>query len=283
MQTSIRLSEGQAQPRAVTPITLVPGTPLSPDEIQQILSRLPAMPVDPAAQVDFRLPANPIPPPRPGATIPQLFPPVTTAGPAAPVESGPLEVLRFSPEGEIPIAPFINITFNQPMVPLTTIAELAAGQVPVQIEPPLAGTWRWLGTKTLTFQSDSKLIDRLPKATEYTATIPAGTKSATGGTLAEPVTWTFTTPPPKMIAQYPYDSPQPLNPVFFVAFDQRIDPGAVLETIQVSAGGRPVSVVLAGQDEIEKEESVSQLVKNALEGRWLAFKATEPLPAATGI
>ena len=42
VQTSIRLSEGQAQPQAVTAITLVPGTPLTPDEIQQVLTRLPA-------------------------------------------------------------------------------------------------------------------------------------------------------------------------------------------------------------------------------------------------
>ena len=39
----------------------------------------------------------------------------------------------------------------------------------------------------MTFEYDSELIDRLPKATEYRVTIPAGTKSATGGTLAETV------------------------------------------------------------------------------------------------
>ncbi len=32
--------------------------------------------------------------------------------------------------------------------------------------------------------------------------------------------------------------PQPLEPLIFIAFDQRIDPAAVLETIQVSAGGQ---------------------------------------------
>jgi hypothetical protein len=56
----------------------------------------------------------------------------------------------------------VNITFNQPMVPLGTLEDLAKEEVPVKLEPDLAGTWRWLGTKTLTFEYDSELIDRLP-------------------------------------------------------------------------------------------------------------------------
>src|SRR5512138_3657564 len=42
-----------------------------------------------------------------------------------------------------------------------------------------------------------------PKATEYRVTVPAGTKSATGGVLAEGVQWTFTTPPPKVLTTSP--------------------------------------------------------------------------------
>ena len=41
------------------------------------------------------------------------------------------------------------------MVPLTTISELAAMDVPVILEPTLTGTWRWIGTKTLTFEYDA--------------------------------------------------------------------------------------------------------------------------------
>lgn len=283
VQTSIRLSEGHAQPQAVTPITLVPGTPLSPDEIRQILTRLPALPVVPANQTDFRLPTDPIPPPRPGATIAQLFPPVIPAGPVVPVESGPLEVLRFSPEGEIPIAPFIDITFNQPMVALTTIADLAAGQIPVQVEPPLAGTWRWLGTRTLNFQYDSTLIDRLPKATRYHVTIPSGTTSATGGILAKAVEWDFTTPPPKVTRTYPDNGPQSRTPLFFIHFDQRIDPAAVLETIRVTAGGQPASLELVSAAALKADKKLNDLLRDAKEGRWLAFRAKETLQADTDV
>jgi uncharacterized protein YfaS (alpha-2-macroglobulin family) len=280
----IGLSEGQSQPQAAEALPLATGEPLSPEEIEQILSRLPALTPVPGEQVEFNLPLDVLPPPRPGETIEETFPPLETGPTPEVVEAGPLKVLRYAPEGEIPIAPFLSVTFNQPMVPLRTLGDLAQADVPVQIEPSLEGTWRWLGTKTLTFQYDSKLIDRLPKATEYRVTVPAGTKSVTGGELAETVTWTFATPPPVVVRTYPYSEiPQPLEPVFFVAFDQRIDPGAVLETIQVMAGGQPVEVVLAKGADIEKDEGVAQLVKNATEGRWLAFRATEPFQPETSI
>ena len=280
---NIQLSEGQSQPQAVEALPVATGEPLSPEEIDQILSRLPALTPAPGEQADFNLPLEVLPPPRPGETIKETFPPLETEPTPGVVEAGPLKVSRFAPEGEIPLAPFVSITFNQPMVPLGTLQDLALADVPVKIEPSLSGTWRWLGTKTLTFQYDSKLIDRLPKATEYRVSVPAGTKSATGGVLAETVTWTFTTPPPVVTTTYPYDTPQPLEPIFFIAFDQRIDPSAVLRTIQVTAGSQPVSLVLANETDIKKDEGASQLVKNAIEGRWLAFRATEPFPPETPI
>ena len=105
------------------------------------------------------------------------------------VEAGPLQVLRYSPEGEIPIAPFVNVTFNQPMVPLATLDDLSDKDVPVIVEPALPGTWRWLGTKTLNFQYESDLIDRMPMATAYQVTIPAGTSSVTGGVANVDQVW----------------------------------------------------------------------------------------------
>ena len=280
----ISLSEGREQPQAFIPLPLVDGDTLTEEEVSQIVSRLPDLPVEELDQTDSNLAQEPIPPPRTGETITSTFPPAATEVP--PVEAGevgPLQVVRYSPEGEISIAPFINVTFNQPMVPLGTLADLAAEQVPVQVEPALQGTWRWLGTKTLTFEYDSDLIDRLPKATEYRITVPAGTRSAVGGVLGETVSWTFTTPPPKMVSSFPNDESQPLEPVIFISFDQRIDPTAVLETIRVIAGDQNVSLELASDADIQANERVSRLVKYAQEGRWLAFKARSPLPADTAI
>ena len=280
---AISLSEGRAQYQEVALLPPVSGDPLSEEEIQQILARLPELVAEPEDQVEFQLPEDSPPPPRTGETIEEPFPPPEPPVVPEEVAPGPLEVLRYGPEGAIPLAPFLNVTFNQPMVPLATLEALAAEDVPVQLEPALPGTWRWLGTKTLTFEYDSTAIDRLPMATEFKATVPAGTESATGGVLAEAVTWSFTTPPPTMIDHLPWDTPQPLEPLFLVAFDQRIDPEAVLSTIQVTADGQAVATRLATAEEVDADKAARRLADRTAEGRWLAFVVQEPLPADASI
>lgn len=279
----ITLSEGSEQPAATTPMTVAAATPLSADVVQPLLDRLPPLETAATDQQEFRLPTAVLPPPRPGATITHTFPMTAAVAPDTEVTNGPLEVLRFAPEGEIPLAPFLSVTFNQPMVPLTTLVALSAADVPVKITPELPGVWKWLGTKTLTFEYTSAEIDRFPKATEYTVEIPAGTTSATGNALAEAVTWTFRTPAPKLEYTYPSYGPQPLNPLLFVSFDQRIDPAAVLATISVTAGGEAYAVQPATAEEVAADAGVSGLIKRTLEGRWLAFLAEKAFPAGTTV
>ncbi len=280
---NVQLSEGRPQAQSIQTTPAASGEPLSADQVEQILARLPTLPAQPGDETPFKMAQQPIPPPRTGETIQQSFPPQEPAtGPTA-IPSGPLEVLRYSPEGKVSVAPFISVTFNQPMAPLTTLGQLSAADVPVKIDPPLEGTWRWLGTRTLTFEYNSTQIDRLPKSTEYNIRVPAGTKSTTGGELTKAVEWSFTTPTPTVVTVYPSDIPQPTNPLFFIAFDQRIDPAAVLKAIHVQAGRRDVSLKLASEADVQADKQVSMLAKNALEGRWLAFKAQEPLPADTQI
>ena len=275
---SIRLSEGQQQPQAYQPLPVTTGEPLTVEEVDAILARLADLPPATELQTDLKLPTELLPPPRPGETIEQTFPSKPDGVAPEIGDSGPLQVLRYSPEGEIPMSPFINITFNQPMAALGTLAQLAEKDIPVQIEPALEGTWRWLGTKTLNFQYDSNLVDRLPMATEFRVTVPAGTTSMTGGVLEESVSWTFTTPAPILSTYYPSYGPQPLEPVMFAAFDQRITPSAVLETVQVLVNGEPVSIRLATDDEITANEQVKSLSEHASEGRWLAFIADNAFP-----
>ncbi|MBX3011948.1 MAG: hypothetical protein KF832_10605 [Caldilineaceae bacterium] len=279
----ITLSEGNEQPTSVEAIDLAPAEPLGAAAIQSVLDRLPAFTPEATDQQAFRLPDAVLPPPRPGTTITESFPATATDVVTAEVTSGPLAVLRFAPEGEIPLAPFLSVTFNQPMVPLTTLAELSAADVPVQLTPELPGIWKWLGTKTLTFEYQSTEIDRFPKATEFTVTIPAGTQSATGNELAETVSWSFRTPPPKLATTHPSYGPQPLNPLLFVSFDQRIDPAAVLETVTVTAASEEYAVRLATDEEVAADATVSSLAKRTLAERWLAFRAETPFPAGTTV
>ena len=279
----ITLSPGQAALQTPEPLPTATGVPLSAEEVQRIFARLPSLTLAPEDRLEFRLPPESLPPPRTGETIEEPFPPPPAPAATPQVDAGPLEVLRFAPEGEIPLAPFVNVTFNQPMAPLTTLAQLAAQDVPVTLEPAVPGTWRWVGTKTLVFEADSAEIDRLPKATEYQVTVPAGTRSMVGGELAQTVSWSFTTPPPVMTNYSPSYDPQPRDPVFFIAFDQRIDPAAVLETIEVTADGKAVQIQMLTTEELTADKQVAHMAESALEGRWLAFRAKGLLPADAAI
>jgi hypothetical protein len=283
---SLHLSEGLPasslpETGVITSSLTIEGQPLNPQEVAAILTRLPALELEPADQQDFRIAQQPIPPPRSGEMTQQVFPPQEGPPQAEKPPSGPLKVLRYAPEGEIPLAPVISVTFNQPMVALGTLEDLTASEVPLRIEPELPGTWRWLGTQTLSFTYDSNLVDRLPKATLYRLTVPAGTRSATGGVLETAVEWTFTTPSPVVVATYPGEISQPREPLFFVAFDQRIDPQAVLKTIRLQAGGTRYPLRMASQEEIQADATVKRMVKDTPQGRWLAFRPANPLPNDT--
>ena len=273
------LSEGQPDwdggaagpPRAQT-------TLLTPEQLQALLGRLPPVQEQQGDVEQVRLPDQSLPPPRPGGEVELPFPPPQAAAVPDDLADTPLAVLRFSPQGDVPLAPQLSVTFNQPMVPLTSRRELGHEEVPVILSPEVPGRWRWVGTKTLLFEADTAGVARMPMATEFTAQIPAGTKSAGGQELAEPVRWTFRTPPATLQAAHPTSLSPGAAPVFFASFDQRIDPAAVLEHAQVTARGVSYALRLATEDEIAADTRVQRLAAEAPPDRWLAFVAVEPLP-----
>jgi uncharacterized protein YfaS (alpha-2-macroglobulin family) len=276
----LRLGEGTAEaPSAATPVPVAPAQPIDDQEVSSLLARLPSLTTSPADYQVFALPPGSLPAPRTGLTIQEPFPPPATPPAPEPEPVGPLEVVRYAPEGDVSLAPYLSVTFNQPMVALTGLQDLAAIDAPVRLSPLPPGEWRWVGTRTLEFHPQG----RFPMATRYTAEVPAGTASAAGGKLDAAVRWTFSTPPPKLVSSYPGGGSQPLDPIFFAAFDQRIDPQAVLDTVKVSAGAVSVSVRLATADEVAADEAVKRLAEDAGEGRWLAFRAAEPLPPDTQV
>ncbi len=276
------LSAGADQPPAAERNPLATGEPLSEADAQSILDRLPPLAEEAGDVQDFRFPAQSLPAPRPGVVVKEPFPaPVAVETPV--VEAGPLEVVRYAPEGDVPLAANLSVTFNQPMVALTGLADLSKLPVPVTLSPQPAGQWRWVGTKTLVFEpqgeTGSMAAGRFPMATTYTVEIPAGTTSATGGKLAEAVTFSFTTPPPQVQTAWPQEGPTQREPLIFVAFDQRISPEAVLETIKATTGNTVFPLRLATADEISADERASQSAKRSLEGRWLVFRPVEPFPS----
>lgn len=287
-----RLSEGKEVVEArPSPNAIVPAKVLSEGETKKLLARLPALTADASDALDVKLREQSLPPPRAGRTIQAAFAlPATDAPPAPVATSAPLEVTRFVPEGEVELAPALSVTFSQPMVAVSSQTE-AAAIVPVTLTPQPQGKWRWLGAQTLVFQPDAE-GGRLPMATNYTVTIPAGTKSALGNLLREAKTFTFATPPLKFENFSPGESSTSAarDSLIFLEFNQRIDQSSVLEHLKLRPAGVAASLRLATPEEIAADPGVSELVKAAPPGRSLVARAVaangatkDALPADTQI
>ena len=280
---TFRVSEGETG--AETREKQVPAKTdaLNENETSNLLKRIPPIKEQTDDKTEFAKRVGTLPAPKNGKQIPVKFPSDEQRNAPNPNTSNTLEVVRFSPEGEVSLAPDLSVTFSQPMVAVSS-QEQAAQTVPVQLSPVTEGKWRWLGTKTLMFDTTK----RLPMATVFTAKVPAGTKSANGQTLAKDVVWKFTTPPPKVETMIPNGQVTRRDALIFISFDQQINPEAVLRTIKVSGGGKILPTRLATQAEVEADSSISYYAKQAQPKRWLAFRAVtnenlteNALPAAS--
>ncbi len=275
----LRLTEGKQGAPAYDRAKLGAATILVESEVSQILSRAKSITADATDKQDFALRPKSQPPPKTGTTITGTFPPpASSLLPPKDSEAGKaLEVLRYMPEGEVPLAPELSVTFSQPMVAVTSQTD-ASATTPVKLSPQPKGTWRWLGTRTVLFDPDV----RFPQATTYTVEVPAGTKSANGGTLAKATKFTFETPPPTIVSSAPNSGPQRRDVPMFVMFDQKIDPSAVIQRINVTSPAGRASLQLLDAKDIAKHEWLATMVeaakKNEQDGRWIAFRAVGELP-----
>ena len=191
-------------------------------------------------------------------------------------------MLRIQPTGDVGLAPFLSITFNQAMVPVGTVDQLAAADVPVTITPAVEGRWQWIGTSTLRFDAAGR--DRLPMATDYTITVPAGTRSVSGAELVEAVDVVFSTPPAEVQGLAGSRRKDlPLQPVLVATFDQDVDGEAVLARVTVTADGEARAMRPATPDEIAADELAQATVAGAVEGRVVAFTPDEPFSTAQEI
>ncbi|MEY2958146.1 MAG: hypothetical protein RLZZ01_714, partial [Actinomycetota bacterium] len=278
----LRLSEGEPSAVDPEPVTVVGGTPLSPQQIAAVLDRLPEWEVPVDDRQVISLPPQTLLPPLVGDTVDTEFPPADDST-APSTGDSTLEVLRIQPEGPVELAPFVTVTFDQPMVPLTTLDQLEAIDIPVEMTPSVEGRWRWIGTRTLRFELVPGELDRLPGSTDYTIEIPAGTRAANGARLQETVTGTFTTPTVDVVELVGEGRSLPLDPVFVAVFDQIVDPTAVLSTIELRAGGERMSIRLANASEVDADPAARAAVDRALAGRAVAFRAVGDLPPDAGV
>lgn len=280
----LRLSDGKRGPEPVDRAALPPAKKLSEADAAGLFSRAQPLATDPDDRQSFALRPRSAPPPRTGQLIKGQFPPPASSllPPVASDAGKELQVLRHMPEGKVPLAPELTVTFSQPMVAVTSQGDASAVQ-PVKLVPQPAGKWRWLGTRTIVFDPQG----RFPQATTYRVEVPAGIQSASGNRLRAATSFSFETPPASVVESYPGSGPQRLDTPMFVRFDQRVDPQAVLATIKVSADGKAVGLRLLDAAEVAKHKVVSGLVEQAKqqehEGRWVAFRATTELPKDASI
>ena len=298
----MKLSDGTQGPPAFDHNKLAPATKLGDADVKQLLSRERPIETDAADQQAFALRPASQPPPRTGDTIHESFPPPPSSllPPKANDVGGDLKVLRYMPEGAVKLAPELTLTFSQPMVAVTSQTDAASVQ-PVKLTPTPKGKWRWIGTRTIVFDPDV----RFPQATTWNVEVPAGTKSATGGTLKTALKFKFETPAPVMVGHWPAYGPQKLDVPMFVEFDQKIDPSAVLAGIKATVSAKvhtrsgsndpwtgpkqsitTPALRLLDAKEIEANKQLKMLAdaeKKEHDGRWFAFRTTDKLPPDASI
>ena len=135
----MRLSQGEEAGGRVSRPPAAATSPLSDGEVRSLLARLPKFQAGAGEAAGFAMRESSMPAPRTGATVKQPFPPPQPSpGGPEPVAQGPLEVLRKAPEGDVPLAPQVSVTFSQPMVAVTSQAE-ASKTVPVKLTPQPKG------------------------------------------------------------------------------------------------------------------------------------------------
>ncbi|HEX6278279.1 MAG TPA: DUF6049 family protein, partial [Polyangiaceae bacterium] len=276
-----RLSDAEAAPppRAKAP----PSKPLAAAETAKLVARFPAF-ARAAETKAFALRPASQPPPRPGETTATPFPPplAPSGAPPAATNAAPPALVRFAPEGELDTAPNLSLTFSEPMVALSSHADVAVNEPPVRLVPQPPGSFRWIGTQTLLFEPDG---ERFPKATDYRVEVPASTRTAAGRSFAEGKAFEFSLPPVRVESFWPEeDDPKELEPVLFATFNQRVDRSALLAHVAVEPAqpkGAPVPLRLATDDEIEADGNARRAAKRAEPGHFVALKPSAPLPKAT--
>ena len=273
----LRLSdaEGVGSPERRSGGVLAEALPLPEAEAERLLASLPPLPGEVVAGVAAATEATGRSEPPAGDRAVALRP-ISNTVTRAPQQRVPLTVVRSSPRGEVTVAPQLAAVFSEPMAALGAATPATP---PVRIVPEVPGKWRWVGSRLLLFLPEG----RFPMATEFVAQVRPGTRALSGSTLDDTFEWRFATPAPSLIERYPTVGPIQRDAVFFLAFDQAVDPAAVLASVRVEAGGMRRRLRSATDAEIRRDPPVRRLVRETVAGRWVAFRAVDLLPGHTSV
>lgn len=175
---------------------------------------------------------------------------------------GELHILHVSPKGQVQAegeTDEVIVVFDHPMAALEPLPVAERGGV-IAFTPPLDGTFRWMGTKTLSFKTKKKL----PHGTEIQASVPAGTRSFDGFVLKDEVRWSFATLRPRLVYHLPENNAKQLrlDTDILLVFNQDVDPIKAKEFTALAGSGpdgaeSPVEFSLshAGADKLKALET----------------------------
>ena len=143
--------------------------------------------------------------------------------------------LRWAPEGDIPLAPQLQVTFSQAMVAVTSHADTVAGGVPVTLSPQPPGQWRGSAPRPAV-RSDIR-----SPATTYTVTIPKG-RSRRTATSSRRRSSSRSRRRPDAAEHVSVWGPHHTDVPFYVQFDQKIDAAACSRRSSCTGGKKTFSL-----------------------------------------
>lgn len=273
---TFRLRQGVSEPAKKEKIQSPTVSNLTEAEAEAIFRRLPQLPSETVEKSDFKLRGESLPAPKTGKIIKTNFPAEEKQTEPESENPAKLEVIRYTPYGAISIAPELSVTFSQPMISVSSQTE-ANANVPVILTPQVKGKWRWLGTKTLIFDAEQLF----PMATKFSVRIPKETKSAFGAVLEKEISWTFETPPAKVVNFSPQGETVKPDTLIFARFDQDVNPQAILSKTIARINNRRIALRPATNEEIAADENLSKQIKKLLPNRFVVFRAAESFPLDT--
>jgi alpha-2-macroglobulin len=180
--------------------------------------------------------------------------------------SGPFGVVFASPKGPTVDPSEITLVWNRPMRPLET-----AGQEtppPIVMKPSVPGHWIWVGTTAVSFNPDG----HIPRATDVTVEVPAGTRALDGSTMDKPYVLRFSTARPKVVSANGAPSGRDgLTPgsKIVLRFNQPIDDAEIARAFALTAlssrsrSEAPGAVAFSVKRPDPKNEQLAELVPNA--------------------
>ena len=217
---------------------------------------------------------------------------------SGPLGKAPLAIVAAGPRGVVDIDrdPGITMVFNRPMHAVGASAVEGLPKVRVESDGgrSVDGQFRWIGTRGLLFKPSG----RLPGATRFTVTVPAGSKALDGMALLSDYHYDFATDRPALTNTFPA---RPLRPTesIFLQFTQPIEPAelqrhlALERDIDGQRSGNPIPVTVrrGAPDWLTHEVDLNDYAiayapttqVSEPSGTWLEVVPTAQLPLASSL